>query len=125
MHELSLACEIVDYAHKVAADNGAHSIASITVAVGEASGADPAALQAAFECARNGTLAEPSELKITLVPAGFTCTQCEFDFRNTELEETCPVCGAPAVLTMGHNIVIRSMRFETSDEAALKAEKVG
>lgn len=115
MNELTLACEIADYAHKVASENCAQSVASISVAIGEATGVDAEALQIAFECACVGTLAETARLETDIVPAKFACEQCKHTFGQDSTGGVCPVCGSQALLSEGHNIVIRSMSFETSD----------
>lgn len=119
MNELSLACEIADYAHKVATDNGAQSVASISVVIGEATGVDVEALQLAFSCACVGTLAETARLETKTVPAKFVCEQCKHTFGRDCTGGICPVCGSQALLSEGHNIVIRSMSFETSDHFSL------
>ena len=96
MHELSLTQNLVAIAEGHARRAGAKVIRSITLEVGELSGAIPEALEFAFDVCSKGTLAAGATLIIRRVPGHGRCTACNHEGGCHELVAVCPQCGALA-----------------------------
>lgn len=96
MHELSLTQSLVAIAEDNARRAGAKVIRSITLEVGELSGAIPEALEFAFDACSQGTLAEGATLIIRRKPGHGKCTACHHEGDCHELVAVCPQCGALA-----------------------------
>jgi len=96
VHELSLTQNLVEIATEHAQRAGATAIRSITLEVGDLSGAIPEALEFAFEVCRTGTLAAGANLIICRVPGRGGCAACAAEVEVAHLTAVCPVCGALA-----------------------------
>jgi len=94
MHELSLTQNLVEIAEAHARRAGGRIIRSITVEVGELSGAIPEALEFAFDACSRGTLAEGAVLTIRRIPGHGRCTVCMAAAPCHDLTAVCPLCGA-------------------------------
>jgi len=97
MHELSLTQNLVEIAAEHARAAGAKAILSITLEVGDLSGADPEALTFAFDVCSRGTLAEGASLNIRRVPGQGCCAACAATVVCRTPTVVCPACGALAV----------------------------
>lgn len=96
MHELSLTQSLVAIAEEHARRAGGTIIRSITVEVGELSGAIPEALEFAFDVCSKETLAAGATLVIRRVPGHGRCAACTAEAACPELTAVCPLCGALA-----------------------------
>jgi hydrogenase nickel incorporation protein HypA/HybF len=96
MHELSLTQSLVDIAEEHARRAGGAVIRSITLEVGELSGAVPEALEFAFDVCSKGTLAEGAALILRRVAGRGRCLACLAEASCQALTAVCPVCGALA-----------------------------
>ena len=96
MHELSIANSILEIVTEVAEKEGALTVKVIHLEIGELSCVADAALNFAFEVAREGTLAEHAELAIHRHPVKVRCTPCD---KVVALKSTqsfrCPECDTP------------------------------
>jgi hydrogenase nickel incorporation protein HypA/HybF len=93
MHELGIAASILDCVHKEAERHPGVHISKVGVKVGELAGVDRDALQFGFEVLVKDTEFEPLELEVESVPRVQRCSKCEYDFRMTEFDPRCPLCG--------------------------------
>jgi len=93
VHELSIACAVVDLAARAAGDA---SVDEVRVRVGALSGVVPDALVFAFDVAAAGTVCEGGRLLVEAVPVAVRCGGCG---RESDLAEPlrfrCPACGVP------------------------------
>jgi len=94
MHELSLTQNLLEIAEDHARRAGATAIRSITLEVGDLSGAIPEALEFAFDICRQGSLAEAATLTIRRVPGHGRCAACAAESACHALTAVCPACGA-------------------------------
>ena len=62
MHELAICQALIEQVERVARDNAARRILSITVSVGPLSGVEPQLLEHAYPLAAAGTVAEEAKL---------------------------------------------------------------
>jgi len=113
MHELSLTQNLVEIATEHARRAGATAIRSITLEVGDFSGALPEALEFAFDVCRTGTLAAEATLNIRRVAGRGHCTVCAADAEMTQLSAVCPACGALAFeLVAGRELRVLELEID-------------
>lgn len=114
MHELSIACNLVELADEAARAAGASRVNHVRLRLGAMAGVVEDALRFSFPMAASGTLVEGAELVIEHVPVQIFCERCSqpqtltppFVFR-------CPVCDSPVSrLLHGREIQIESIEIE-------------
>jgi hydrogenase nickel incorporation protein HypA/HybF len=93
MHEVSLMQDLVEIAETHARRAGAAVIRSVTVEVGELSGALPEALEFAFDVCTRGTLAEGATLILRRIAGHGRCGACQAAAPISTLTAVCPSCG--------------------------------
>jgi hydrogenase nickel incorporation protein HypA/HybF len=113
MHELSLTQSLVAIAEEHARRAGGVVIRSITVEVGQLSGAVPEALEFAFDVCSKGTLAEGATLVLRRVPGRGRCAVCAAESPCHELTAVCPACGALAfALDAGRELRVLELEID-------------
>lgn len=114
MHEVSIACNLVEIVEEAARAAGAVRVTRVQLRLGELAGVVEEALRFSFPIAAQGTLVEGAELTIERVPVQVVCKQCRaeqtvmppFVFR-------CSVCGGFDVqLLQGRELQIESIEIE-------------
>lgn len=96
MHELSIATAIVEQADETARAHGSRAVSAVNVRVGQLSGVVPAALEFAFEVARDGTALASAQLVIEEVTAVAYCAPCAREFLvGMPPFFWCPICDRP------------------------------
>jgi hydrogenase nickel incorporation protein HypA/HybF len=93
MHELGIAASILDCVQNEAERHAGVHISKVGIKVGELAGVDRDALQFGFDALVKDTEFEPLQLEIESVPRVQRCLQCEYEFRMTEFDPRCPLCG--------------------------------
>ncbi len=110
MHELSLACSLVDLACQRAQEEGASRITALEVEVGALAGVMREALAFGFEAACRDTLAQGARLVIIEEPAKGVCSACRVTCRLARFTITCPACGAAALeISGGDRLCLRAI----------------
>jgi hydrogenase nickel incorporation protein HypA/HybF len=95
MHELSIALSILDLVAEQAAARRAR-VVSVRLKVGALSGVVPAALEAAYDLARETSATPEARLVIEEVPVVVRCPNCAEERRLVSIQLLqCPVCHAP------------------------------
>lgn len=133
MHELSIACEILDQITNTAAAHGAIKVKHVTLQMGKLSHTNPEQLSFIFETIAEGSIAENADLTIEMVPPSLEC-ECGYtgaidekqiqessEFTSEllayiEVAKECPICGKQAQLTGGRELIIKSIEIETEDD---------
>jgi hydrogenase nickel incorporation protein HypA/HybF len=115
MHELSIALSIIDGAAEEAERHGARSIEAVHLRLGALAGVVKAALESAFELAREGTLLAAAHLVIEDVPVVVHCVACDRDLELPSLQcFACPACGSPgAQVIAGRELEITALEIES------------
>ncbi len=111
MHELGIVFYIADEVRDVALANGATSVASVTVELGEVSGVVPRLLADAWRwCADREDLLRGCELVMEEEPAVTLCEACGCRYGTVEHGKVCPACGSPRThLESGSDVLIREI----------------
>ncbi len=96
MHELSIACSLVDAACEAAAREGDVRVTKLNVRIGALSGIVKEALLFSFAMAAEGGACEGASLEIEEVAVTVMCPDCEAPKTLKDLTQfCCPDCGAP------------------------------
>jgi len=93
MHELGIAASILESVEKEAARHPGEHISKVGVKIGELSGVDGDALQFGFEVLVKDSNLEPLALELEFIPRKQRCSKCEYEFRMTDFDPHCPLCG--------------------------------
>jgi len=113
VHELSLACELVDLACEAAAREGAKRITAIELEVGMLAGVMREALVFGFEAACKDTPAENARLDIIPEPARGYCRRCGATCRLDSYAIVCPSCQEPGLeISGGDQLRLRAVIVE-------------
>ena len=113
MHELSLACSLVEEAEKVLTAEQAGRAVRITVGVGKLSGVEIDAFEFAFPMAAKGSRLEAAELVVHDLPICVQCRVCEKESNPDFPRCVCSHCGSEDIeLLGGREFNIESMEIE-------------
>ncbi|MGA2903299.1 MAG: hydrogenase maturation nickel metallochaperone HypA [Candidatus Korobacteraceae bacterium] len=93
MHELGIAASILESVEKEAVRHPGAHISKVGVKIGELCGVDGDALQFGFEVLVKDTELEPLLLELELIPRVQRCSKCAYEFRMTDFDPRCPLCG--------------------------------
>ena len=120
MHELSIACNLVELAATAARNAGATKVTVVHLRLGAMAGVVEDALRFSFPLAAAGTLVEGAELTVECVPVRIFCTACsEARTLSSPFAFRCPACGAPAGrLLQGREIQLDAIEIEEAAYAA-------
>lgn len=123
MHELSIACSLVDLATEAAERAGAAKVVAVKVVVGAFSGVSAEALLFSYDVAAAGTRLEGSRLELRTLPLVIHCAACDADRELPNVQSfRCPVCQAPSGdLRQGRELYLEALEVEDS---APKTEEV-
>lgn len=113
MHELSLACSLIEEAEKVLEAEKASRATRVTVGIGKLSGVELDAFEFAFPMAAKGSRLEAAELIIHDLPIRVRCKACEKESNPDFPCCVCAVCGSKDIeLLGGREFNIESMEIE-------------
>ncbi len=113
MHELSLACSLIEEAEKVLTVENAARATRVTVGIGKLSGIEIGAFEFAFPMAASGTRLADAELVINDLPITVRCRACEKESSPEFPRCTCTHCESDDVeLVNGREFNIQSMEIE-------------
>jgi hydrogenase nickel incorporation protein HypA/HybF len=95
MHELAMACELVEIAEQAARAAHAQSVTTVRLRLGAFAGVEREALLFGYDAATRGTLLQGSYLLIEDVPLVVACDDCGISSQPPSLQMlTCPNCGS-------------------------------
>jgi len=113
MHELSLACSLVEEAEKVLMAESAERATRVTVGIGAFSGIEIDAFEFAFPMATENTRLAGAELRIQAIPASVRCRICGKESTPTFPRFNCAHCESDDIeLLGGREFNIQSMEIE-------------
>lgn len=117
MHELSIACDLVEIADHAARKAGARRVTIVRLRLGALAGVVEDALRFSFPVAATGTLVEGAVLAIEQTPVEVFCEQCAAPRRLTApYVFRCPICKSPiSRLLQGREIQIDTIEIEEAE----------
>jgi len=101
MHELGIATSILECVQAEAQRHPGSRITKVGVKIGELAGVDRDALQFGFEVLVKDTEWEPLVLELEYIPRVQRCSKCAYEFRMTDFDPQCPLCGEFATQCIG------------------------
>ena len=118
MHELSIACDLIECVREEAARRGIEQIVAVHMRLGAFSGVVKEALLFSFDVAAHGTMLEGAQLVIEDVPLVVRCRRCRAEHVLAPiLDLRCPGCGsATAEVVRGNELEL--VAVEVPDEDA-------
>jgi hydrogenase nickel incorporation protein HypA/HybF len=121
MHELSIACDLVEIAEAAARKACAERVAVVYLKLGILSGVVKEALLFGYDIATKGTLLEGSRLEIKDVALIVFCPACQHESQLSSIQcFECPICGNPVTeIHQGKELELTSMEIiEHENETA-------
>jgi hydrogenase nickel incorporation protein HypA/HybF len=114
VHELSIACSLVDLAVEAAERAGAAKVVAVKVVVGAFSGVSAEALLFSYDVAAAGTRLEGSRLELRTLPLVIHCAVCDADRELPSAQAfRCPVCQTPSGdLRQGRELYLEALEVE-------------
>ncbi len=100
MHEYSLVEALITRVEAEARRRQALAVHGLAVRIGELAGVDAELFQTAYDTFRAGTLCAAAPLRLTKVPASWTCPRCRAAIPRGEVLR-CKACDEPARLDEG------------------------
>jgi hydrogenase nickel incorporation protein HypA/HybF len=118
MHELAVCQALIEQVERVARENSARRILSVTVAVGPLSGVEAQLLEHAYPLAAAGTVAEQARLIVQSVPVRVRCRTCHAETAATANRLLCGSCNDWQVdVVAGEEMLLQRVEIETVDES--------
>ena len=114
MHELGIVSGVLDSVRPVAQEAGATRLLSVTLKVGEMTGALQDAMNFAWEALSEGDpFLEGAQLRIITVHPHSRCLECESEFDHDQFHWACPKCGSALTeLLAGRELEIDSIEVD-------------
>lgn len=94
MHELSLACRVVELVEDTLRKHGGSSVRAIEMAIGELSGVDHDAFRYSLQMVLARSPFPEARIEINRVRPMALCGDCGTDFVPATLYTPCPGCGS-------------------------------
>ena len=94
MHEMGIACSVLDAARKESAQRPGSRVLKIGLRIGEWAGVDPESLRFCFDALVRGTETQPPRLEIEFLARQNRCPRCGIVFALERFQIECPRCGA-------------------------------
>lgn len=113
MHEYSIVQALLDRVDAEARARHAVSVARVRLAIGRLAGVESELLRSAFEIVRVGSCCADAELDVRDVEPQWSCRECGRQLAAGAALR-CPLCGAPARLDAGDEIVLESLELEVA-----------
>jgi hydrogenase nickel incorporation protein HypA/HybF len=111
MHEYSVVQALLARIDAESRARGARAVLRVRVRVGELSGIEAELLASAYDLCREHTICTAAELEIEPVAARWACSRCDRAIARGALLK-CEVCGAPARLVQGDEIILERIEME-------------
>lgn len=123
MHELSIACDLVDLVESNARAAGALSVSVVHLRLGALAGVEVESLRVGFATAVEGTLLAGARLEVEEVAVQGWCPQCATECAPIDVQWlACPICYGPLThLTGGREIEIAALEIVVPDETPTPA----
>jgi hydrogenase nickel incorporation protein HypA/HybF len=116
MHELSVCHGLIAEVQRVAREQHAQRVVSITVRIGPLSGVEPQLLQSAYPLASAGTIAANATLIVECSTIRVCCLECGAQSQAQATRLLCARCGHWRVqLLSGDELLLASVELERED----------
>ena len=100
MHEMSIAQSVIDIVEEEMQKNGAKTLRSVRLNIGQMSAIVPDSLSFCFEIIIKDTHLDGARLIMDLTPLMGYCPECEEEFEIEDYAFSCPKCGDTKIKTI-------------------------
>ena len=111
MHEMSIACSIVDIAEEQARAAGARRVNTVEIEVGALAGIEVESLRFCWDAARRG-LAAGAGLVVHGIPGRGFCPRCEAETDVDYHVALCPACEGGLRILQGRELRVRCLNVD-------------
>ena len=113
MHEMSIAQSLVDILREEMGKNGARTLRSVRLSIGQLSAVVPDSLNFCFTVMTAETELEGARLIMDMVPLEGVCHDCDRTFEIEDYAFVCPYCGCTSIETIaGQDLSIVEMEVD-------------
>ena len=114
MHELSIIIHVAKTIDEVCKENNLTKVGSVTLEIGEVTGAFPELMEDAWNFYRKKhELLKDATMKLEIIPAITFCEDCKKTYPTVKYGKTCPYCGqGNTYLLQGNEYNIKEMEAE-------------
>jgi hydrogenase nickel incorporation protein HypA/HybF len=132
LHELSIACEILDQVLATATEHGATEVKHVTLQMGRLTHTNPEQLSFCFKAIAEESIAKDADFIVEMVPPSLECEcgytgtvdekqireKCGFESELLAYAAVmeCPICGKHAQIKGGRELIIKSIEIETDEK---------
>ena len=111
MHELGIVFHVIKSVEKIGEENGLTNVASVTLELGEVSGAIPHELESCWNWAvKESKYMKEAELKIETLEAVTFCEDCKQTYPTVKYAKVCPYCQSEnTYLVTGNEYIIKEI----------------
>ena len=111
MHELGIVFHVIKTIEQVGQEQGLQNVASVTLELGEVSGAIPHELESCWDWAvQKSDLLRGAQLHIDTLPAVTKCGGCGAEYPTVAHGRTCPHCQSSHThLLQGNEMMIKEV----------------
>jgi hydrogenase nickel incorporation protein HypA/HybF len=92
MHELSLACNILEITEEAVKANNAKIVIELVLDIGVFAGVEINALETAINSIKPKTILEKSKISINIIEGKAVCRHCHCEFIPEDILSPCPEC---------------------------------
>ena len=118
MHELAICQALIEQVERVARENSARRILSVTVAIGPLAGVEPKLLEHAYPLAAAGTVAQDAQLVIESVGVQVRCRKCKAETPALPNRLLCGACNDWQVdVIAGDELLLQRVEIEPAPES--------
>ncbi|MFT5175017.1 MAG: hydrogenase nickel incorporation protein HypA/HybF [Gammaproteobacteria bacterium] len=115
MHELTLACDILELVENAARRDNFHRVACLHLEAGALAGVEVSALRFALESLAAGTCLEGAQVRIDEPPGVAWCERCQNHVSILSRTEPCPLCdGYPLRPTGGDSLRVLDLLVQNT-----------
>ena len=113
MHELSIACDLVEIAEAAARKANAERVTVVYLRLGVLAGVVKEALLFGYDSAVKNTLLKGSRLEVEDVPLVIFCSNCNQESQLPSIQNfECPICGNPVMeIRQGKELELTAMEI--------------
>ena len=114
MHELGIVFHVIREANRIAAENHAEKINSVTVEIGEVSLVVPALFEDCWNWAvKKETVLKDAKIRMETIPAVTWCNGCKKTYPTVQYGKICPFCGSEETwLKTGNEFNLKELEAE-------------
>ena len=117
MHEMGIADAMLKMVDRIAKQENAAAVRSVTVEIGDLSGVVPRFLSDCWEAVADGTPFQDTALYLHSVPATARCEDCRSIFAVNTEDLRCPVCRGDRLTPLsGQELTIAEIEVEEAED---------